>query len=283
MIDLHTHSTASDGGYTPTALIELAAQSGLSAIALTDHDTLAGLAGAREKAAQSGLRFVPGVEIEIQSDSGEFHLLGLLLDGDTGGLDKALGQVRGNRSARNRRMVEKMQASGIDISLEELGRLAGGEIISRAHFAQALIRKGVVSSVEQAFKQYLGRGRPFYERRDSLALSEAVSLIGKAGGVAVVAHPLSLDLKGPALEQFLKHCRDLGVAGMEAFHPNHRLKEARRLARMGRKLGLVLTGGSDFHGHYVPQRRLGRASGGREIPDELLAALEERRSRMRTG
>lgn len=148
MIDLHTHSTASDGSYAPSRLIELALERGLSAIALTDHDTLAGTAEARERADGTGLRFIAGVEIEIEMESGEFHLLGLALEGDREPLEKALRRVQAARQARNGRMVAKFQAAGIPITMEELNETAGGEIISRAHFARLLVRKKVVSSIE---------------------------------------------------------------------------------------------------------------------------------------
>jgi 3',5'-nucleoside bisphosphate phosphatase len=273
MIDLHTHSTASDGSYAPTRLIELALDRGLKAVALTDHDTLAGVAEARGRAAGTGLIFIAGVEIEIEMESGEFHLLGLSLSGDCGSLESALIRVQAARRARNGRMVEKLQAAGIPITMDELSEIAGGEIVSRAHFARLLVRKKVVHSIDAAFKRLIGKGMQFYEPRACLELGEAVSLIRAAGGVAVVAHPVSLGLRGPALRTHFLSCRDRGVGGIEAWHPNHTIKECHRLEKLARGLGMIFTGGSDFHGDHLPQRRLGFTSAGREIPDSILESL----------
>jgi predicted metal-dependent phosphoesterase TrpH len=273
MVDLHSHSTASDGSCEPERLIELALELHLSALALTDHDTLAGIKRAKARAAGTGLRFITGVEIEIERETGEFHLLGLGLEGDRRNLDEALSRVQAARRERNARMVDKLQKDGIPITLAELAEVAGGEIISRAHFARLLVRKKVVSSIDTAFKRLIGKGMPYYEPRACLSLREATGLIGQAGGVAVVAHPISLGLHGPALRTFVASCRDQGVAGLEAWHPNQPVKECRRLERLARSLGMIVTGGSDFHGEHLPQRKLGFTAGGREIPDELLAGL----------
>jgi hypothetical protein len=170
-------------------------------------------------------------------------------------------------------MVEKLQRAGLPVTLAELSRIAGGDIVSRAHFARLLVQKKVVGSVNAAFKRYIGKEMEFYVPRVCLGLREAVGLIRGAGGVAVIAHPVSLGLRGPALRSFVMSCRDQGVSGMEAWHPNQSLKECGRLDRMARRLGMLVTGGSDFHGEHIPRRELGRTSGGREIPDSFLEAL----------
>jgi predicted metal-dependent phosphoesterase TrpH len=274
MIDLHTHSTASDGSCTPERLIFLALEFGLSALALTDHDTLDGLEKARLSAENTPLRFIRGVEIEIEHENGEFHLLGLGFDGNrTFVLEEALSRVQASRRLRNQRMVEKLREGGIAITMEELDGIAGGRIVSRAHFARLLVRKKAANSIDAAFKRLIGKGMPFYEPRACLGLTEATSLIHDAGGVPVIAHPLTLGLRGPALRVFVAACRDQGVAGLEAWHPNQTIKQCRALERLARGLGMAVSGGSDFHGEHIPQRRLGRSSGGREIPDSLLDAL----------
>jgi 3',5'-nucleoside bisphosphate phosphatase len=270
MIDLHTHSTASDGACTPERLIELAAAVGLSALALTDHDTLDGVSRARAAADKAGILLVPGVEIEIECATGEFHLLGLGLHGDSGPLREALGSIQEARRRRNDRMAAKLQAAGYPITMEEVRAAAGGDIVSRAHFAQVLVRKKVVGSVDAVFKKLLGKGLPYYEPRACLPLTEASRLISRAGGRAVIAHPVSLGLRGPALRTFVASCRDQGVGGVEAWHPNQGVKECRKLERMAASLGMVVTGGSDFHGEHIPSRKLGMTSGGREIPDRFL-------------
>jgi predicted metal-dependent phosphoesterase TrpH len=273
MIDLHTHSTASDGSCTPERLITIALEAGLSALALTDHDTLDGLPRAQARAAGTPLRFIAGVEIEIERETGEFHLLGIGLDGDAAALVEALSRVQDARRSRNIRMVEKMQAGGIPVTMQEIAEAAGGDIVSRAHFARVLVRKKVVNSVDAAFKRLIGKGMPYYEPRACLELREATRLIRRAGGIPVIAHPVSLGLQGPALREFVSACRDQGVAGIEAWHPNHSVKESRRLERLARTLGMVVTGGSDFHGEHIPSRRLGYTSGGRQVPDAFLDAL----------
>lgn len=273
MIDLHSHSTASDGACTPERLMELAAERGLIAIALTDHDTLAGAERARVRAAALGVRFIPGVEIEIEKETGEFHLLGLGLSGDTTDLMSALEGVQEARRGRNTRMVKKLQDAGIDVIMEEVAALAGGAIVSRAHFARLLVKKKIVSSIDSAFKRYLGKGMPFYESRACLALTEATALIRKAGGIAVIAHPISLGLVGPGLRTFVSSCKDQGVGGVEAWHPNQSVQQCHRLEKMAVGLGMAVTGGSDFHGEHLPNRNLGFTAGGREIPDSFLAAL----------
>ena len=276
MIDLHTHSTASDGSCLPERLIELALGMGLKALALTDHDTMEGVERARRRAEGTGLRLIAGVEIEIESDTGEFHLLGLALEGDRSGLEAALLRVQAARRERNRRMVEKMQHAGIPMTLGELAEIAGGQIISRAHFARLLVKKKVVSSFDMAFKRLIGKGMKFYEPRACLPLPEATALIRAAGGVAVIAHPISLGIRGPALRTHVAASRDQGVGGIEAWHPNQPVKECRRRERMARALGMIVTCGSDFHGEHIPQRKLGCTAGGREIPDALLDGLPSR-------
>jgi hypothetical protein len=273
MIDLHTHSTASDGSCTPERLVELALALGLKALALTDHDTLAGVEAARRSAEGTGLLFIAGVEIEIESVTGEFHLLGLSLGAHREGLEAALSRVQSGRRGRNGRMVEKFQRAGIPVTIEEVAEVAGGDIVSRAHFARVLVRKKVVRSIDAAFKRFIGKGMEFYEPRECLGLREATSLIKAAGGVSVIAHPISLGLRGPALRAHLVACQDQGVSGIEAWHPNQPVKDCRRYERVGRSLGMIVTGGSDFHGEHIPQRKLGRTSGGREIPDAFLEAL----------
>jgi len=271
MIDLHTHSTASDGSLPPARLIDKALGIGLSALALTDHDTLDGIAAAQERARGTGLRFIPGVEIEIECDSGEFHLLGLGLSGDTAPLREALSRIQEARRERNLRMVARLQAAGFPITMEEIEQAAGGDIVSRAHFAQVLVRRKLVSSIDAVFKRLIGKGMPYYEPRACLPLPEATALIRTAGGRAVIAHPVSLGLQGPALRTFVASCADQGLSGLEAWHPNHTLKESHRFERLAASLGLIVTGGSDFHGEHIPNRRLGQSTATREVPDALAA------------
>ena len=273
MIDLHAHSSMSDGSYTPEALVDFALETGLGALALTDHDSLAGITRAAARARGTRLVLVPGVELEIACDTGEFHLLGLGLDGDLAALEETLARVRRDRQDRNVRLAARLSDGGIPVTMEELVAISGGGIVSRAHFARLLVRKGVVKRTDDAFKRYLAKGKPFYEPRRTLDLAEAVRLIRRAGGIASAAHPLSLGLVGPALRQFLAHARDAGVAGIEAWHPSASVRDCRRLERLAVSLGMAVTAGSDFHGLNIPQRRLGHTAGGLPIDDRFLAVL----------
>jgi 3',5'-nucleoside bisphosphate phosphatase len=273
MIDLHTHSTASDGSCPPERLVALALAQGLFALALTDHDTLDGVARAAAAAAGSPLEFYPGVEIEIACETGELHLLGLGVDPAAEPLARALAGVRRHRNDRNLRIAARFGAAGHPVTLAEVQDLAGGEVVSRAHFARLLVKKGIAKSTQAAFAGFLGKGMPFYEARSCLQLGEACSLIRQAGGISVIAHPLSLGLKGPALRQFFASARDAGVTGVEAWHPTHSVRDCRSFARLAQGLGMPVSGGSDFHGEHMPGRVLGRTAGGREIPDALLESL----------
>ncbi len=273
MIDLHAHSSMSDGSYTPEALVDLALETGLGALALTDHDSLAGLERAAARARGTRLTLVPGVELEIACDAGEFHLLGLGLDGDRAPLEATLERVRRDRHGRNERLAARLTAGGIPVTMGELAAISGGGIVSRAHFARLLVRKGVVKRTDAAFARYLGKGKPFYEPRRTLELADAVRLIRRAGGIAVAAHPQSLGLAGPALRQFLAHARDAGVAGIEAWHPNATVRDCRRFERLAGSLGMAVSAGSDFHGLNLPHRRLGHTAGGLPIDDRFLSVL----------
>jgi 3',5'-nucleoside bisphosphate phosphatase len=273
MIDLHAHSSMSDGSYTPEALVDFALETGLGVLALTDHDSLAGIERAAARARGTRLSLVPGVELEIACDNGEFHLLGLGLDGDRAPLETMLQRVRRDRHVRNEHLAARLTAGGMPVTMEELAAISGGGIVSRAHFARLLVRKGVVKRTDDAFARFLGKGKPFYEPRRTLELSDAVRLIRSAGGIAVAAHPLSLGLAGPALRQFLAHARDAGVVGIEAWHPNATVRDCRRLERLAGSLGMAVSAGSDFHGLNLPQRRLGHTAGGLPIDDRFLSVL----------
>jgi predicted metal-dependent phosphoesterase TrpH len=273
VIDLHSHSTASDGSLSPAALVALAIERGLSALALTDHDTLAGLPQAEAAAAGTGLRFIRGVEIEIAFEPGEFHLLGLALERTGGELADAIAELAKAREARNARIMARIRAEGIDASMDELRALAGGGAIGRPHIAELLVEKRVVRTKQAAFDRYIGKGRPWYEPKGTLELGEALRLVKGAGGRAIVAHPLSLFVSWGRLEELMDEWKELGVDGIEAYHPTAKISHCRRLDRMARARGLRVTAGSDFHGALRPDRKLGRTAGNLVIGDEYLAEL----------
>ncbi|MDR1910077.1 MAG: PHP domain-containing protein [Spirochaetaceae bacterium] len=280
MIDLHTHSTASDGSLSPAQLVRSAASAGLTALALTDHDTIAGLEEAEAEAKKAGLRFIPGVELEIAwvSESGaappgEFHLLGLGIRRPTPAFVAALRALAEDREERNREILARLEDMGLRADYGELRALAGDGSIGRPHIAALLVRQGLAPNRELAFSRYLGKGRPFYVPRRGIPFGEALVIIKESGGIPVLAHPLSLFVAWGRLPGLVAELRAQGLEGLEAWHPTAKVRACHRLEQLGRSLGLYITAGSDFHGEARPDRRLGYSSPGRKISEDLLAAI----------
>ncbi|GHV36697.1 phosphatase [Spirochaetia bacterium] len=276
MVDLHTHSNASDGSLSPKELIQEAAKRGLSAIALTDHDTINGLEDARNEAAIQGIRFIPGIEIEITNKGpGEFHLLGLGITRPSPAFREAVAELSRLREARNREILDKMHEFSIEATYEEVLALSGGHSVGRPHFAALLVNRGLVKNREQAFSRYLGVGKPFYVTKAGLDFERAAALIRESGGIPVLAHPMSLYVAWGRLPDLIRDLKDKGLAGIEAWHPTAKVRACRRLEELGKELGLYITAGSDFHGEARPDRKLGITAGGRKIEDGALAAIPE--------
>jgi predicted metal-dependent phosphoesterase TrpH len=284
MIDLHTHSRASDGSLDPEELVREAAHRGLRAIALTDHDTIKGLDGAKDEARKQGILFIPGIEIEIERQvTGEFHLLGLGIGRPSPAFLDGVAELSRRRELRNREILDRMNEMGVDATWEELLALARGDgsrnggagedagrSLGRPHFAALLIKRGLVRNHEQAFARYLGEGKPFHVPKAGLEFDRAAALIRESGGIPVLAHPMSLYVAWGRLPALLGELKDRGLAGIEAWHPTAKPRECRRLEELGKELGLFITAGSDFHGKARPDRRLGYTCGGREIEDKFL-------------
>lgn len=274
MIDLHTHSTASDGSFSPSQLIAEARAIGLSAIALTDHDTIDGLDEACSEAERLSVRFIPGIEFAIHWEPGEFHLLGLGLRAPSAAFSASIAGLAHTREKRNREIVQRVNEElHLHIDYEDVVRLSGGHSVGRPHFAKILIQHKIVKNVEQAFDRYLGKGRPLYAPKENLAFQDAARLIKAAGGIAVLAHPMSLYVAWGRLPSLLASLKEQGLDGIEAWHPTAKLGHCKRLEALGHKLGLFITAGSDFHGEFRRERKLGRTTGGRKIDDDMLEAL----------
>jgi len=284
VIDLHTHSSASDGSFTPGALIKEAIKQHISILALTDHDTIDGLADAAMAARRGGIGFIPGVELEIEwkeKTGGEFHLLGLGIHTPSGGLIAAIKELARRREDRNLEIVEKMNNAGISVSYDEIKAIAndpeaqkkGTQSIGRPHFAAYLVKKKLVKNREQAFRRYIGQGKPFYTPKEGLEFERAAEAIRESGGIAVLAHPMSLFVAWGRLPDLIKKLKDRGLDGLEAWHPTAKVSACKRLEELGKKLGLCITAGSDFHGEGRPDRKLGITSGGRKIEDHFLEAI----------
>ena len=230
MIDLHTHSSASDGSLSPAQLIENARRQGLSALALTDHDTIAGLEEAKQEAEKSSLHFIPGIEIEITWAPGEFHLLGLGIYQPNGAFLEALAELARLRERRNQKIIQRMQEWSIQVTYEDILSLSKGQSIGRPHFASLLVKRGLVKNQEQAFSTYLGRGRPFYVPKEGMEFRRTVQLIQDAGGIAVLAHPMSLYVAWGHLPNLVKDLKDQGLAGRMAstYTGQHKHRRKRR-------------------------------------------------------
>ena len=241
-IDLHIHSTASDGAFTPTELVHLALAKGLQAIAVTDHDTTDGILEAQTAAAGTGLTVIPGVEISAGiPGTQELHLLGYHIDYRDPDLQRCLDRLHGSRLDRAHRTLDRLAESGCKLAWEHLVELSGGGVIGRPHIAQALVDAHHVDSIESAFRLYLGRGAPAYIERSKLSPRDAIQLILSAKGVPVLAHPSRVIEHIPSLVRN-------GLAGLEVYYPSHPLPEQHFLSRLASKHNLIATGGSDFHG-----------------------------------
>jgi 3',5'-nucleoside bisphosphate phosphatase len=279
VIDLHTHSVVSDGSDAPGRIPELAAEAGCSAVALTDHDRLDGVEEARARAEELGVTLIPGCELSCVSPAaaGSMHVLVYFVEPFGGPLQDKLVELQAVRDDRNRALGERLGELGLPVTYEEMQEEAGGSGAGRPHAAAVMVRKGVVGSVEEAFERWLGDGRPGYVERTRLEPAEALHLVRESGGVAVVAHPLSLKLADAQLEETIRELAELGLAGMECIYGRYSPQERGDLADLARRLGLVVTGGSDHHGTYKPDLSVGVGQGDLDVPDRALAELEDRR------
>ena len=281
MIDLHVHSTFSDGSLTPAELVDEAKAIGLTALALTDHDNLAGLP-AFEAACRARERIgIPGVEISSEFQPGTLHMLGYFADPADPPFAAALEDVRDGRESRNRRILEKLAALGCPLTWDEVAAYAGEDVVGRPHFAQALIARGYVKTKEEAFDRYLAKGKPAYLDRLRLTAADSIRLIHGAGGIAVLAHPATLKVSKAELRRIVGELTAAGLDGIEAWYSEHTPDDQKAFARLAEAHGLILTGGSDFHGATNPEIRLGRGFGYLDVPDRLLEPLYARAGKSR--
>ena len=279
MIDLHTHSTASDGSDLPERIPELAAANGCTAVALTDHDRMDGLEAAAKRAVEVGVTLVPGCEISCEVGQGTMHVLIYFVDPDGGPLDQELTRLQQARDDRNERMLQRLSDElGLPVTPEEVDEEAGGKGIGRPHVAAVLVRKGVVSSIQEAFDRYLAKGQPGYVEKERLYPDQAIRLALQSGAVPVLAHPLSLDLEPAELDRAVGELAALGLAGAEAIYGRYSLDEREAVAALARRHSLVVTGGSDYHGTYKPDLQIGVGRGDLDVPDRALEELAARRS-----
>ncbi|TVR33132.1 MAG: PHP domain-containing protein [Spirochaetaceae bacterium] len=270
MVDLHAHSTASDGTLTPSELIARCHLNGISVIALTDHDTLAGAVEAARAGLHWGVEVIIGIELEIEYPGpGAFHLLGLGLRGASAELETLLRRIRQMRRRRNQQIAQQMRAAGIQVQLDEVAAFAGGDILARPHFASFLVERGVVRTPQEAFDRYLGDGKPFWQPKQAVTLAQAAAAIHSAGGKALIAHPMTLFLSINSLAKRVAEWQQQGLDGVEAYHAGARLTDCRKLEAMADTLGMLVSAGSDFHGPERRDRWLGHSAEGIPIDDRF--------------
>lgn len=278
-IDLHAHTTTSDGSLSPTQLVQAAHALGLAALAVTDHDTVGGLAEALQAAQSITMTVVPGVELSVEDDDGRFHLLGYAFNPHDQPMQDALAHLRESRARRNTLMAQRMADLGLPLTMDDVRAEAGpdSQVVARPHFAQALLRRGLVSSVQDAFDRYLATGKPLYLPKQVLTPRDAIALIHNAGGVAVMAHPGLVPLGEDALaERIAALASESGLDGLEAYYSQHTEAQTARFLGIAQQNHLLVTGGSDFHGTPKPHVPLGIVYQGRPAPASLLSTLYTR-------
>lgn len=280
-IDLHVHSNASDGTLTPTEIVELAVANQISAIALTDHDTLVGIPEAHSAAlaaTQKGhkIQVIPGAELSVSYGKKDIHILGLFVDPNNKLLLQSLATARRKRDERNEKMAANLEAVGLDISMDKIRAIEGDAILTRAHFAKYLVEHGYVKTNQDAFNRYLSSDSSYYVPREYLAPEEAIYLIQSAGGLAILAHPLLYKYSLAEVEQLVSDFTNQGLDGIEAIYSSNIGFDEGHMRHLANKYGLVISGGSDFHGANKPGLDLGIGRGNLKIPYSVLEKLEER-------
>ncbi|MBD3343625.1 MAG: PHP domain-containing protein [Chitinivibrionales bacterium] len=272
-IDLHTHSNESDGSYSVEDLVAFAVQQGLTALGLTDHDTTAGLERFVRAAQAQGITPFPGVEISAEWKSGNCHIVGYGVSPGYALLEKMLQETRDSRDFRNERIICKLNEAGVDISLEEVSSLAGGDVVSRPHMARKMLEKGYVASVQEAFDTYLAKGALGYVDRFRLEPNKAVELLCEVGATVVLAHPSQCRLEPEDLKKFVKQLTDAGLGGIEVYTPYTSDSQLPQYMDIAKAFDITITGGSDFHGASKPTHKLGYYRDNTLIPDSCSEGL----------
>jgi len=283
MIDLHLHSTVSDGSDSPDRIVELAHLAGCTAMALTDHDSQEGVALASKRGEELGIQVVPGCEISCTWNPGVMHVLCYYVQPGTEPLHRELEQLRADREERNHRIISRLTQLGLPISYEEVQDEARrarphskDSMVGKPHFAAVLVRKGIVSSLPEAFDRYLAKGRAAYVPKARLSIKDVIALTRASGGVASLAHPLSLGIGLNELEVTARELAEEGLVGLEAFYSTYSLEERQLLIEIANRTGLVPTGGSDYHGKYKVGISVCTGTGDLAVPNEVLDNLADR-------
>lgn len=277
-IDLHTHSKFSDGTLTPTELVILAKKSGLSALALTDHDTVDGIAEAIDAGTKYNVEIIPGIEISTFYKNKEVHIVGLFVDHNSPKFHQALGSELDRRNKRNEQMLQKFNDYGFPISAEELKESFPDSVITRAHFASLMCKKGYVKSIKEAFDKYLGDDCPLYVDREKKSVSEAIQLIKNAGGISILAHPLLYHFTMGELRELCSELKKIGLVGIESMYSTYKGFDELSVRKLAHEFDLLESGGSDFHGDNKPHIKLGTGMGSLMISYDYLSLLKKARN-----
>ena len=283
-IDLHIHSTASDGSFTPAELLDQAQKLNLAAIAITDHDSIDGSREALRIGIPSSFNFLTGVEISAAHPpffpgSGSFHILGYDIHLDNRDLNQALSKLQEARKNRNPSILKRLNKLGFQISLDEVNQEVGEGQLGRPHIAYAMVKKGFVTSIDEAFDKYLGTRGPAYVDKYRIECEQAIQIIRAAGGVPVLAHPALLNIENnQKLDALLQNLMKLGLAGIEVYYPGHSSQQIQEYTELAEKHGLLMTGGTDFHGTITPQIKMGSGKGSLFIPYLLYEKLRSART-----
>lgn len=273
-IDLHTHSTASDGSMSPRELVRHAKESGLLAMAITDHDTIDGVEEALDEGARLGIEVIAGVEISVDFDP-EMHILGYFFGNSYKNFEPILKKLRLSRDERNPKMIEKLQSLGFDITLEEVRAEAKGNIVARPHMASVMLKKGYVQSIREAFDKYISEGKPAFVKKGKMSPEECIENITKAGGIPVIAHPIFLNLTWDELDKLVESLTKVGLKGIETYYVENSEEDTDNLLKISLKHNIIPTGGSDFHGTFKPDINIGEGRGNLFVPYEVLERLKE--------
>lgn len=274
MIDLHTHSVYSDGTDTPAQLVAMADNCGLSALALTDHDSVGGIPELLTAGNDARVEVVPGIELSAECERGTMHILGYFIDHTCRDLLEKVQKVRTGRDERNVEILKKLNRLGYRILWEDIQQQAGRDVVGRPHIAAALVKCGHVKTKKAAFDLLLAKGRPGYIDRERYTAQECIDLIRKAGGVSVLAHPATVFLPDPELRRLVAELKEHGLGGIEAHYAEHRPENIKKFTAWAKELDLICTGGTDYHGGNSPDLKLGTGFGQLRVPDEALEQLK---------
>jgi len=278
-VDLHTHSTASDGSLTPTELVARARKCGLRAMALTDHDTVSGLPEAIEAGKKYSVEVIPGCELSVEFKPGTMHIVGLWLPPHPERLLSALQYLRDQRHNRNHIIVEKLNSLGIEITYDQVLKKSRGESVGRPHIAGVLQDMGVVRSFSEAFNRFLGPDGKAYVPKTKFDPGKAISILREEGATVILAHPYSLEIGEQEFESLVRRFMDLGLEGLEVYYSVHSPEQVRYYLSVAEKFGLLVSGGSDFHGDVKPHIELGRGMGNLNIPYTLVERMKAHRAK----